>query len=179
VLPTVIIAGGVSVGDYDYSKAILADLGVRTIFWKVSQKPGKPIYFGKKGRQLIFGLPGNPASAFVCFYEYAWPALRRQMGCRRDALPRRTAIADEDIRPDRFKTVFLKAKSYVRAGQDRIRILGRQASHMISSLHEANALAVISPGEKILPRGAIIAYDTLPFEYPGHVAGPVARKHAL
>ncbi len=157
-----ILAGGVSMGDYDYSKKILSDLGVRPVFWKVSQKPGKPMYFGTKGRRLVFGLPGNPASAFVCFYEYVWPALRRQMGHAAPFLPRKNGPLERGIRPDPSKTVFLKARIHSKGGRDSIEILRHQASHMISSLHEAQGLAVIQPGGKNIPKGGTVAFDAFP-----------------
>jgi len=68
-----IITGGVSVGDYDYIKEILAEIGVEKIFWRVSQRPGGPLYFGIHKNKLVFGLPGNPVSSLVCFYEYMRP----------------------------------------------------------------------------------------------------------
>src|SRR3989338_8044626 len=76
----VILTGGVSVGDYDHAKQVFKELGVKSIFWKVLQKPGKPVFFGKMGGVLVFGLPGNPAAVFTCFYEYVYPAVRLSMG---------------------------------------------------------------------------------------------------
>lgn len=70
-----IICGGVSVGKYDFVKEALRQEGVREIFWKVNIKPGKPILFGKKGKTLVFGLPGNPVSVYVTFEEFVKPAL--------------------------------------------------------------------------------------------------------
>lgn len=70
-----LIAGGISVGKYDFVRQILKKEGVREIFWKVNIKPGKPLFFGKKGRTLVFGLPGNPVSVFVTFEEFVRPAL--------------------------------------------------------------------------------------------------------
>jgi len=75
-----LISGGVSVGKYDHVKAVLARQGVREIFWKVDIKPGKPLYFGKAGRTLVFGLPGNPVSVFVTFEEFVRPAILKLMG---------------------------------------------------------------------------------------------------
>lgn len=71
-----IITGGVSVGEYDYVVSMLEKAGVTKIFHKVKQRPGKPLYFGKKGSKLIFGLPGNPVSALVCFHLYISPVLQ-------------------------------------------------------------------------------------------------------
>lgn len=75
-----IISGGVSVGEKDYIREILGELQVDTLFWKVAQKPGKPLFMGKRRNRLVFGLPGNPAAALVCFYEYVKPTLLKWLG---------------------------------------------------------------------------------------------------
>ena len=75
-----LISGGVSVGKYDYVNEVLDELNVSKLFYKVSQKPGKPLYFGKKSNTAVFGLPGNPASAFTCFYLYVLPVLKKMSG---------------------------------------------------------------------------------------------------
>ena len=73
----VLMTGGVSVGDYDFTLQAAESCGVENIFHKIKQKPGKPILFGKKGKKLLFGLPGNPASVLTCFYEYVTVALEK------------------------------------------------------------------------------------------------------
>jgi molybdopterin molybdotransferase len=141
-----ILTGGVSAGDYDFVKRILSSLGVRTVFWKVNQKPGKPLYFGKAGSRLVFGLPGNPGAVFTCFYEYVIPALRRMAGFR-DAGPvgktfgpgRGFAFAAQD----RF--LFLRARYAWMNGGARVKVLPHQGSHMMSSLSETNAFVRVPP----------------------------------
>ena len=76
----VVLSGGVSVGDHDLVKDGLGAAGVRTVFWKVRIKPGKPVFFGRRGRQLVFGLPGNPTSAMVTFLLFVVPAVERLLG---------------------------------------------------------------------------------------------------
>ena len=71
-----LISGGMSVGDKDFAKPLLKEMGVEEIFWKIKFKPGKPLFFGRRGKTLVFGLPGNPASSYVLFEEFARPALR-------------------------------------------------------------------------------------------------------
>src|SRR5262249_37481263 len=83
----VLSTGGVSVGDFDFVKEALDELRVDRRFWRVAQKPGKPLVFGTLRERLFFGLPGNPVSALVCFYVYVWPALRRMQGFVRIHLP--------------------------------------------------------------------------------------------
>jgi molybdopterin molybdotransferase len=76
----ILTSGGISVGDYDFVGEALKLMGVETIFYKVKQKPGKPLLFGKKEDKLIFALPGNPASSLVCYYEYVLPVVRSISG---------------------------------------------------------------------------------------------------
>jgi molybdopterin molybdotransferase len=167
----VLLSGGVSVGDADYSKDVFAKLKVKTRFWGVAQKPGKPLYFGSKGKTLVFGLPGNPAAAWVCFHEYVRPAYWALQGLA-PAAPQ-FALADKEPKRDAKKTLFLKArlgeapavaarlaspnarsKSDVHSAgqapplQASVQILNGQQSHMLQSLAQANALAVVKPGGK-------------------------------
>jgi len=72
-----LITGGISVGDYDYVKQALEENGVEEVFYKVLQKPGKPLYFGRRDDQFVFALPGNPASSLTCFYIYVLPLLEK------------------------------------------------------------------------------------------------------
>ena len=76
----VLLTGGVSVGPHDHVKPALEALGVEQIFWRVALRPGKPLWFGRRGTQLVFGLPGNPVSAMVCFMLFARPALAVDAG---------------------------------------------------------------------------------------------------
>jgi molybdopterin molybdotransferase len=78
----ILSTGGVSVGEFDFVRDALDALGVERRFWKVAQKPGKPLTFGTLGRRVFFGLPGNPVSALVCFAVYVWPAMRKLAGHR-------------------------------------------------------------------------------------------------
>lgn len=75
----VLLTGGVSVGNYDFVPQAAADCGVITLFHKLNQRPGKPLFVGRKGTKWVFGLPGNPSSVLTCFYEYVIPALEQLM----------------------------------------------------------------------------------------------------
>jgi molybdopterin molybdotransferase len=101
-------SGGVSVGDLDFVKQKLDEAGVERLFWKVAQKPGKPLTFGRTGRHLVFGLPGNPVSALVCFHLYVRPALRRLEGHRRLHLPMVEATLKARLRKARGLTEFVR-----------------------------------------------------------------------
>ena len=76
----VLVSGGISVGDYDFVQQALEENGVEQLFYKVNQKPGKPLWFGRKNDRFVFGLPGNPASVLSCFYIYVTPLLRKISG---------------------------------------------------------------------------------------------------
>lgn len=137
-----IVSGGVSVGDRDYVKLVLARHKVKEIFWRVRQKPGKPLYFGVRGKTLVFGLPGNPASVFTCFYIYVYPALRRLSGFRVGELAARRGTMSTQVTPDPKKWRFLKAES---AGGTTVNPMKTQGSHMITSLPRTDSLIVVPP----------------------------------
>lgn len=133
----VLISGGVSVGDYDFTLKALELSEVKTIFYKVKQKPGKPLLFAVKSDTVIFGLPGNPASVLTCFYEYVLPAISK-MTLRKLALQSQKAILQNDYSKPEGMTHFLKAKY-----QDNLVSLGTgQESYKLSSFAEANCLAI-------------------------------------
>ncbi len=156
-----ILTGGVSVGEYDYVKELLQKSGVETIFWKVSQKPGKPLYFGRKENSLVFGLPGNPASVFTCFYEYAYPAIRRFMGYKNPSLFSARHPLKGSLKPDPEKILFVKSK--IEAGEAKQVVpLKHQQSHMISSLCEADSLIVVPSSQKMLEENDLVLVHALP-----------------
>lgn len=160
----VILTGGVSVGDYDYARQVLTSLGVRSLFWKVSQKPGKPIYFGKKNSTLIFGLPGNPASVYTCFYEYVYPALRKMTGFASPDLAIEFLNLSEPVKADPKRHLFLKGKRVF--GQNgfkpTVSPLPRQGSHMLSSLCESDGFISIPPRQREYEKGERVSMHLLP-----------------
>ncbi len=162
----VILTGGVSAGDYDYVKDTLRESGVSTIFWKVSQKPGKPLFFGRKENHLVFGLPGNPASVFTCFYEYVYPAIRRFMGYKNPTLSSGKFKLQEALKPDSEKLLFIKSKIGLN-GVRGVLPLKRQKSHMISSLCETDSFVVVPNSDKILEKGEKVLVHSLPFAWEG------------
>tara|TARA_Y100001972_G_C7666983_1_gene337545 strand:- start:3788 stop:4951 length:1164 start_codon:yes stop_codon:yes gene_type:complete len=146
-----LISGGISVGDYDFVKKALEENGVEEIFYRVFQKPGKPLYFGKKGSKFVFGLPGNPASSLVCLYVYVYPLLKKLSGGPFEGLtsfelPLATSFTLKSDRPS-----FMKAK----IDNNEVQILEGQGSSMLYSMATGNALALMDEqktynrGEKI------------------------------
>ena len=103
-----VLTGGVSVGDYDLVKDELRAAGVKPVFWQVRIKPGKPVFFGRRGSQLVFGLPGNPTSAMVTFLLFVQPAIERLLG-RTNPGPRAgRAVLTEDVVIKPGRTQFLR-----------------------------------------------------------------------
>lgn len=158
----VLITGGVSVGDYDYVKDVLARLGVEGIFWRVAQRPGGPLFFGKKGDTLVFGLPGNPASSLVCFYEYVRPALRRMMGKKELFLMEIEAVLLEEIKKKPDKTHFLRGRVEKRDGSFYVKTGGAQGSHMLKSFALSNCLIIIPRDVSYLPIESRVKVHLLP-----------------
>jgi molybdopterin molybdotransferase len=103
-----VLSGGVSVGDYDLVRDELRTAGVKPVFWQVRIKPGKPVFFGRRGSQLVFGLPGNPTSAMVTFLLFVQPAIERLLG-RTNPGPRGgRAVLAEDVVLKPGRTQFLR-----------------------------------------------------------------------
>lgn len=148
----ILVSGGVSVGDYDHVGAAMEQIGVQTVFHKVNQKPGKPLFFGRRDRKLLFGLPGNPAAALTSLYEYALPAARLMSG-QRDAFPKtefHRAINEFHKKGERAQ--FLKA----RVTGDGVHILEHQSSAMLRSFAEANALVYMPASQQSILAGEVV-----------------------
>ena len=148
----VITTGGASVGKLDFVKAAFAELGGGQEFWKVAIKPGKPFIFGTLGGKFLFGLPGNPVSAFVTFLLLVRPALLRWQGAVETGLPAHPATLAEPLvnRGDRRHFIRVRVD-----GEGRVHSAGTQASHMLHSLAAANGLVEVPP-ETTLAAGAAV-----------------------
>jgi molybdopterin molybdotransferase len=150
----VLSTGGVSVGSFDYVRPILAELGYQERFWKVAQKPGKPLTFGLCGHTPVFGLPGNPVSSLVCFYLYVLPALRTMMGLERVHLPSTAATLAASLTKTAGLTEFVRCSLEGPPEEYRARSTGTQSSGVLRSLSLGDGL-IVGPSEaKILPAGA-------------------------
>jgi molybdopterin molybdotransferase len=148
----VVTCGGVSVGEMDFVKSGFEELGGLLQFWKVAIKPGRPFVFGRHREKLLFGLPGNPVSAFVTFLLLVRPALLRWQGATTIGLPASAGVLAEPIlNPDNrrhFMRVSMDSKGQVRSA-------GTQASHMLSSLALAEGLVDVPP-KTSLATGTIV-----------------------
>jgi molybdopterin molybdotransferase len=151
------VSGGVSVGPHDHVRPAFAACGVEEAFWRVRLRPGKPLWFGRRGEKLVFGLPGNPLSTIVCFCVFIAPALRRlggEAGAEPAFVPGRLAVpaAASDGR-----TTFLTAR--LTRGADGVleaTPTERQGSHMTGALGESDGFAVVPESPGALPAGAAV-----------------------
>jgi molybdopterin molybdotransferase len=155
----VVLAGGVSVGEHDHVKPALQALRIRAEFWRVKVKPGKPFLFAKAGNDErpchIFGLPGNPVSAFVTFQLFVRPALLKLAGASDSALSfveaRANAVAplrNPGDRPHYLRGRYEKGK---------FKALGAQQSHALYGLSQSNALVRLAPGQEVAEGGEVNA----------------------
>ncbi len=159
----VLLTGGVSVGDFDYVAQAAANLGIETVFHWVAQKPGKPLFFGRlkeaPREKYIFGLPGNPASTLVAFYEYVLPALCALTG-RQTGLQVFKAPLEEPFSKPRGLTQFLKA--IYNYNDQSVRVLVAQESYRLSSFAQANCLVQVDAETMHCPAGAPVEVHLLP-----------------
>jgi molybdopterin molybdotransferase len=136
-----ILSGGVSVGDFDHVPKVLGELGLFTHFHQVKMKPGKPVLFGTLGSTLVFGLPGNPLSAFVCFHLFVRPALQAMLGGSPNLTPERVPLT-ADCHSKHDRPTYAPAKLHPHG----VEPLPWQGSSTIRALVEANALQVLPAG---------------------------------
>jgi molybdopterin molybdotransferase len=151
-------SGGVSVGPHDLVRSLGAELGVEEVLWGVAVKPGKPLWFGVRERTLVFGLPGNPVSALVCFELFVRPAVLALQGAA-EPLPRfepgRLARA---IRPNAARTELVRARSRLADGVVELEAVTGQDSHMIARAAGADVLVLVPPGEEELALGSAVTF---------------------
>ena len=138
----VVTCGGISVGEMDFVKSAFEELGGHLQFWKVAIKPGRPFVFGRHREKLLFGLPGNPVSAFVTFLLLARPALLRCQGAAQVGLPVSAGILAEPLSNPGDRRHFMRVAVDVRG---KVRSAGTQASHVLSSLASAGGMVDMPP----------------------------------
>ena len=153
----VFLTGGVSVGDYDFVVKAAEENGVEKIFHKIKQKPGKPLFFGRKESKLVFGLPGNPASVLTCFYEYAEPALRKMRQQKTGMRILQASLATEFMKAAGL-THFLKG--FYEDGK--VTPLTAQESYRLSSFAKANCLIKIDEDVTSCQKDDLVEIHLLP-----------------
>ncbi|HEY1353286.1 MAG TPA: gephyrin-like molybdotransferase Glp [Ktedonobacteraceae bacterium] len=149
----VITSGGVSVGDFDLVKDILAEQG-EIHFWRINMRPGKPVAFGHIGQTPLLGLPGNPVSAAVTFELFARPVLRKMLGHTRLQRPQVEVTVEDGVAEKAMRRHYVRAHVRWHEGRFLAHTTGNQGSNILTSLINANALIVVPEGGVVIPPGA-------------------------
>ena len=156
----IISSGGVSMGRFDYVREVYNKLGVQEHFWKVAQKPGKPLFFGTVDSTLIFGLPGNPVSSFICYVEYVHPVMQDLQLKKRD--PKHQAILTENFPVESKKHRYLFGRSWIDSkGKLLCSPESKVGSHMLTASLESNCILESPPGKQGLKVGDEITINLL------------------
>lgn len=152
----IILSGGVSKGKFDKVPAALKTVGVQTIFHQVSQKPGKPLLFGTTARQVIFGLPGNPVSSFLCFYRYIRPWVLQAMGM---TIPDKQAVLVESVDlKNQDLTHFLQVTVKQEDGKLMAYPIPGGGSGDLVNLRQVTGFLEIPPGTSPAQKGAVFPF---------------------
>ena len=138
-----VINGGVSVGEHDLVQSTLGSLGAKIDIWRVAIKPGKPFLFGRIRECVVFGLPGNPVSAFITFLQFVRPAIFKMMGATNLDLPKVPAKLIVDLRNEGDRPHYVRGK----CENGNFSPIGRQESHALFGLSQSNALLRLAVGE--------------------------------
>jgi molybdopterin molybdotransferase len=143
----IITSGGVSVGEADFTKAMMKKLG-DVAFWKIAMRPGRPMAVGRIGKSVLFGLPGNPVAVMVTFLAFVRPALLRMMGSTARPAPLLRAKSLEPLRKKAGRTEY--QRGFVSSASDgtlQVRTTGNQGSGVLSSMVQGNGLIVLHHGQ--------------------------------
>ncbi len=156
-----VLSGGVSMGDYDFTKAVFKELGAEMNFWKLAIRPGQPVAFGRIGKTLAFGLPGNPVSSMVTFEQLVRPAMLKMGGQRILTRPVVQALFQERFskKPDRRH--FLRGLLWMEKGMLMVRTTGPQGSGILTSMVKANGLIDVPVEVEKLKPGDVVNVQVL------------------
>jgi len=153
----ILTSGGVSVGDYDLVKVILAKLGTDIKFWKIAMRPGKPLVFGTLKDKLVFGLPGNPVSSMVSFEMFVKPAILKMLGQKHnDGIKEVEASVEEDIKKKPGLSYLLRANTRWHQGKYLTKTTGPQGSGILKSMGLANSLIILNEKDVYIKKGSIV-----------------------
>ncbi|MEP6465407.1 MAG: gephyrin-like molybdotransferase Glp [Parafilimonas sp.] len=152
----VMLCGGISVGDYDFVLQAAMNCGVEKLFHKVKQRPGKPLYFGKKENKIVFGLPGNPSSVLTCFYEYVVEALSIMINKKNIVKVMKALLANNYMKISGL-TFFLKGL----IEDDTVIALDAQESYRLSSYAKANCLIKMEEDKTEYKKGDVVEVHLL------------------
>jgi molybdopterin molybdotransferase len=156
-----ISSAGVSVGDYDFVKDVMKNLGLEMAFWKVAMKPGKPLAFGTIREKPVFGLPGNPVSSMVSFEQFIRPSLLKMMGYRQIFRPLVEAVLQDDVEKKPGRRHFIRAFVSFKEGSYFTTTTGDQGSGILRSMVKANGLIIIPEDQEIVRAGEKVKVQLL------------------
>jgi len=157
----VVTTGGVSVGEADFIKQLMAKLG-EVLFWKIAMRPGRPMAFGRIGNAFLFGLPGNPVAVMVTFYQFVRDALLHLSGRTDDyAVPLLRVLAGEKLRKVPGRTEYQRGILYREGGEWKVRTTGQQGSGVLRSMSEANCFIVLEHERGSVAAGEPVAVQLM------------------
>lgn len=169
-----VLSGGVSMGDYDFTKAVFKELGADMNFWKLAIRPGQPLAFGKIRGKLAFGLPGNPVSSMVTFEQLVRPAMLKLGGHRTYRRPMVQAVFQETFTKRTDRRHFLRGVLTQEQGEFRVRTTGDQGSGILTSMVKANCLIDIPTETERVEPGQSVSVQILSGPLWGTEAPPPA-----
>lgn len=149
----IVTSGGVSVGDRDFVPLVADRLGVRQIFWKVAQKPGKPLWFGMRDDKVLIGMPGNPGAVLVCLAVHARAILAQLEGETGEQPAWRSGVLASSVEADAQRDRLVRMRVDTSDGAASLELLPRQESHMLSNLASAHALVWLRARDMAFARG--------------------------
>ncbi len=156
----IVTSGGVSVGDADFVRVLMAKLG-EVAFWKIAMKPGRPMAFGKIGGTWLFGLPGNPVAVMVSFYQFVRPALLALMGRLPAPLPQFRVPCAVPLKKAAGRSEFLRGLLFQEDGEWRVRTTGAQGSGILRSMAEANCFIVLEHERGNVAAGEMVSVQPM------------------
>ncbi len=160
-----VFSGGVSVGQYDYVKQVLDARGLELSFWRVKQRPGKPLAFGMMHGKPVFGLPGNPVSSAMCFEQYVRPALAKMLGRQTVQAPRYRAVLEATLPKVSHLHYFARGHAwYNEDGTLCVRDTGPQGSNLYASVVRANCIMHLPVGMEAPQAGTIVEIEWLAWD---------------
>ena len=161
IADVVITSGGVSVGEADFVKQLMDKLG-EVVFWKIAMKPGRPLAYGKIGKAHFFGLPGNPVSVMVTFYQFVRDALLTLQGVSPlPVQPLLKAVCTSAIKKAPGRTEFQRGVLYLEDGVFKVRVTGEQGSGILKSMSDANCFIMLHDDVGNVAAGATVEVQVL------------------
>jgi len=158
----IIFSGGVSVGAHDHVKSVLEQMGAEMLFWKVKQRPGKPLAFGRLGRSLFMGLPGNPVSSAMCFEVYARPLIRKMTGSTQGGGSRlRARLVRETKKVEGLHFFARGIATQDEGGGLKVEDAGPQQSNLYGTVVRANCIIHLPQETSLAPAGMDVEIELL------------------